>query len=388
MDHANLSTRRRFLALTAAAAGSGALAAAAGPALADPYLLQINARPEDLETPLEFLNVWITPNDEFFVRTHVPAPSPVLLTDHRLRVGGAVRKRLDLSVRDLQRDFKRVDVTCVLQCAGNGRQLYSPHVAGAQWRYGAMGNAKWTGVRLRDVLERAGMASGARHIISHGMERPVLPATPAFWRGLPIDKALDDMTILAYKMNDEPLPRLHGGPLRLVVPGWTGNHWMKWISSIDVRTSGSVDDAGFWTATAYRYPINPGAPGAPVPLDMTQPVAQMNVKSIIATPTEGAKFRDHEPIAVSGVAFSGTPAIDKVEVAVDGGPWEEAALGEHSAPYAWRTFSKTVFLGPGKHVIAARARDGNYNQQPEVAAWNPSGYLNNAIMKVNVEVES
>ena len=380
--------RREFLGLVAAG-GAAAAGATVWPSLAlgKGYMLEVNHQPADLETPLEQLNdAWLTRNEWFFVRSHMGPPrAPIDAAAWRLGVWGTVNAPLQLSLRDLKHGFEQVSVSCVLQCAGNGRSLYTPKVPGAQWRYGAVGNAKWTGVRLADVLKRADLATDAKFLIIRGHDEPVLKTTPKFVRGFPLDKAMDPYTILAYEMNGKPLPELHGAPLRMIVPGWAGDHWMKWLHTVEVRNVGTEDDAGFWTASAYRYPNNPGAPGVAVPLDQTHRLTAINVKSIITNPLDGRRLTSGS-LAVEGVAFSGLPTIRSVEVSVDDGAWMSAQLGSEQAPYSWRRFTYRTQLAPGPHTIAARATDETGAVQPETAAWNPSGYINNAIMKVNVNV--
>ncbi len=387
--------RREFLQLAAGGVAAGALT---WPSLAlgKGYMLEVNHEPADLETPLEQLNdAWLTRNEWFFVRSHMGTPrTPINLSTWRLGVWGTVGTSLQLSLSDLRRDFDQSSVTCVLQCAGNGRALYAPKVPGAQWRYGACGNAKWSGVRLGDVLKRANIAGDSKFLVTRGHDEPVVAQTPPFARGFPLDKAMDANTILAYEMNGQPLSVLHGAPLRLIVPGWAGDHWMKWLRSIEVRNVGTEDDAGFWTASAYRYPNNPGAPGVAVPLDQTHRLTALNVKSVITKPLDGAQIgwspgSPHPsslPLTVEGVAFSGVPIIKTVEVSIDGAPWSPAQLGSEQSPYAWRRWSYAATLDIGPHTIAARATDETGAVQPETAAWNPSGYINNAIMKVTVQV--
>ena len=243
-------SRSRFLASAAAAASLGAPL----PAFAksqDYELREVVSRPLDLETQIKDLRQYLTPNDAFFVRSHFGPPSDLpAAADYRLKVEGEVDKPLSLSLRDL-RGMPQRSVVAVVQCAGNGRAFFRPQVPGAQWQWGAVGNARWTGVSVVDVLSRVGVRPLAAHLGLVPADRAPVEATPRFNRSIPLDKALDPDTILAYEMNGEALPALHGGPLRLIVPGWAGENSVKWLLALTPQ----VDEThGFWMDTAYRYP--------------------------------------------------------------------------------------------------------------------------------------
>jgi len=271
--------------------------------------------------------------------------------------------------------------TCVLQCAGNGRSFYDPKVPGIQWKSGAVGNARWSGARLADILKNAGLKSGARHVHLFGSDRPP-GKVPPFHRSIEIEKALAD-AIVAYDMNGEPLPQPHGAPARLIVPGWAGDHWMKWL----VRLSPQPDpQKGFYMETAYRYPQKPGEPGVPVPPEEMRPVTELFVKSSITVAPQSA--RAGMPAVIQGFAFSGAPDIAKVEVTEDdGATWKPAVLGAEHDPHAWRLWSyHWTPRSAGKTTLAARATDSRGAVQPREAAWNPSGYLYNAWPKAEIEV--
>jgi sulfite oxidase len=275
----------------------------------------------------------------------------------------------------------RASATCVLQCAGNGRGLYKPVVAGVQWKYGAVGNARWTGVRVRDLLDRAGLKGTAHFVHTSGPDKPP-GKVPPFLRSVEIEKLLQD-GIVAYEMNGEPLVPLHGAPARLVVPGWAGDHWMKWLTRLSAQPE---PQKGFYMEVAYRYPKQPGAPGVAFKPDEMTPVTDLFVKSNI---TEApAQARVGSPITIRGFAFSGAPDIAKVEVSDDGGgSWTPAALDSQHDPYAWRLWSfryqpKTA----GKVTLVARATDSRGSVQPKEAVWNQSGYLYNGWHAADVEV--
>jgi len=349
--------RRTFLRLAATAP----LAPAALLAATQPHLLQMNGYPQNAETPLELLTDYITPTSLFFVRSHWIPHTPDLKS-WKLTVDDTTFTLAEL------KKMPPAEATCVLQCAGNGRALHNPIVPGVQWRYGAVGNARWRGVRVRDVLQRAGgIKAEAKHLHLFGSDDPP-GKVPPFHRSIELEKALDDC-ILAWEMNGEPLPAAHGVPLRLIVPGWAGDHWMKWI----VRLSPQAQpQTGFYMDTAYRYE--------------GKPLTEIFVKSNITTAPSRAKAGKPEKIA--GFAFSGAPDIAKVEVSDDdGATWSAADLDSRHAPHAWRLWS--YWWTPrarGTARLFARATDSRGIAQPREAVWNPSGYVYNGWHSVDVEV--
>ena len=368
--------RREFVLLTAAAAlvPRNALAA-----IAPKHLLQMNGYPLNAETPLELLTDYLTPNELFFVRSHWIPRMPDGKT-WRLTVDGEVRRKVQLTLADLKK-LPRAEATCVLQCAGNGRALHAPAMPGIQWRYGAVGNARWRGVRVKDVLERAGVSSSALHLHVFGSDDPP-GKVPPFHRSVELTKAMDDC-ILAWEMNGAPLPAQHGAPLRLIVPGWAGDHWMKWV----VRLSASAEpQKGFYMETAYRYPITPGAPGVAFKPEEMKPLTEMAVKSNITTAPKRA--RRNVAYDVRGFAFSGAPDIAKVELSDDdGSTWHRAVLDPRHEPYAWRLWQYSwTPRRNGTNRILARATDSRGAVQPRETVWNQSGYLFNAWHAVDVEV--
>ena len=387
--------RRRWLGMAAGATliPSAALAAAKaavkkaasegdGVPNARRRLLQLNGWAFDAETPLDALITYITPNDLFFVRNHWnPAyASPKSLKNWFLTLDGEVERPLEVKLADL-RTMPRTTVTCLLQCAGNGRSLHKPAVPGVQWAYGAVGNARWTGVRVKDVLARAGVKAGARHLHTFGSDKPP-QNVPPFHRSIELDKVLED-GVLAFEMNGDPLPPSHGAPVRLVVPGWAGDHWMKWLTRLSPQAE---PQKGFFMDTAYRFPIKPGEPGVTLKLEEMKPITELFVKSNFtdfpATARVGA------PATLRGFAFSGAPDVVKVEVSDDGGAsWKDAALDPQHDPYAWRLFSfHFVPRTPGKATLTARATDSSGAVQPKEAVWNQSGYLYNGWHSATIEV--
>jgi DMSO/TMAO reductase YedYZ molybdopterin-dependent catalytic subunit len=367
--------RRHFLTLSA---GLPLLPQALAAARQE-RMLQANGYAVNAETPLELLTDYITPAELFFVRSHWIPRMPEAKT-WRLKVDGEMKTPLELTLAEL-RAMPSAEATCVLQCAGNGRGLYTPAVPGVQWRYGAVGNARWRGVRVRDVLERAGAAAEARHLHTFGSDVPP-GKVPPFHRSIEMEKAMSD-AILAYEMNGAPLPAVHGAPLRLVVPGWAGDHWMKWLVRISAQRE---PQKGFYMETAYRYPIAPGAPGVAFKPEEMRVLTALPVKSNITTAP--ARARAGQAVELRGLAFSGAPDVAKVELSDDdGATWREAALDPRHDPYAWRLWSaRWTPKKAGRARIMARATDILGAVQPRDAVWNQSGYVYNAWHGVDVEV--
>ena len=379
-------SRRSFLrAMTAAAGGAlagGVLGRTLARRLADEGPLPTGAldvvsmRPLDLATPEIDLALPFTPNDLFFVRSH-HGPPPLARAGWSLQIDGLADRPLRLSLAEL-RSFEPVTLPAVLQCSGNGRAFFSPRVPGAQWRRGAVGQARWTGARLADILARAGAGTGgpARHVTLRGADEPPLSTTPRFVRSIPLARALDPSTLVAYAMNGEPLPHLHGAPARLVVPGWVGDDWVKWLQRVTLTDQ---EDSGFYMATAYRLPA-PGGTG-------TEAMTEMPVKSVVARPLDGATVGvgRHE---ATGVAFSGGARIERVELSLDEGrSWTRAELDGPDAPGAWRVWRGSwTARAPGALTLWARATDARGGTQPARTPWNRSGYLWNAVDAVRVEV--
>jgi sulfite oxidase len=345
-------------------------------------MIERSARPLNYETPVGALGTRITPVDRFYIRNHFDHPS-LDAASWRLSIDGLVDKPIVLALADLEK-MKQVTVEAVLQCAGNGRGLFVPHVAGVQWQRGAVGNARWTGPRLRDVLALAHPKKEARYLELQGHERPVLEKTPRFIRGIPVAKGVHEDTIIALRMNDVPLPMAHGLPARLVVPGWVADDWMKWLARVTLLPD---EPKGFFYETAYRYPTTPGAPGAPVAPENLATMQQLVVKSLIAAPAAGGVLPPGRA-TVRGAAFSGEHGIKKVDVSVDGGATWKAARLEAGGRYGFTMFELDFDAAPGKLRILSRATDDAGAVQPPTPVWNPAGYLHNAIDGVDVEVRA
>jgi DMSO/TMAO reductase YedYZ molybdopterin-dependent catalytic subunit len=351
-------------------------------------LIQRAFRPPNFETPLADLVPLYTGNAVFFVRYHLPVIPRVAAASWRLQVGGPSAQRpLALSLPELEGSFPRVSLAAVHQCSGNRRGLFSPRVPGVQWGNGAMGNALWTGVRLRDVLHKAGVAADALEVVFNGADSPVLPGTPDFLKSLPIDRALDESTLIVFEMNGQPLPHWNGAPARLIVPGWTGTYWMKHLT--DIRIQPTAFD-GFWMKSAYRIPTGafPTARFVSQETPETTPITEMLVNSLITSPTPAARLRRGEPAQLAGKAWDGGSGIAAVEVSVDGRQgWREATLGRDLGHFAWREFQLPLDTsGAGPLEIAVRARSRNGATQPEALTFNAAGYHDNRVQTVRVEV--
>ena len=342
-------------------------------------------RPLDAETPVREFVSYLTPNSRFFVRSHFgPPPSEAVSeANWKLRVGGLVEGSHEFMLKDL-RQMEAVTVTAVIQCSGNGRAFHRPKVPGVQWDRGAVGNAQWTGVRLHDVLAKAGVHAEARHVQFRGADRPVAGSVPLFVRSIPLEKAIHPDTILAYDMNGRPLPLLHGAPLRVITPGWMGASCIKWLTDITV----SQEEAqGFYMQTAYRHPTRPVAPGEAVAAADLKPLEAMIVKSIIAQPQDGVSIV-HGPVTIQGVAWTGEGKIAKVEVSIDEGQtWQPARLIGENQPYGWRQWQYIwEATGSGPRTILCRATDDHGQTQPKTSPWNPSGFLWNGWDRITVTV--
>lgn len=343
-------------------------------------------RPYDAETPVREFTSYVTPNHRFFVRSHFGPPAPELIAEAnwRLHVGGLIEHPLELTLTDLK-EFERVTITAVVQCSGNGRAFHRPKVPGVQWERGAVGNAQWTGVRLRDVLAKAGIRPSAKHVQLQGADRPVVSSVPLFTRSIPLEKAVHPDTILAYEMNGRPLPLLHGAPLRVITPGWMADSCTKWLTEITVQT----DEAkGYYMQTAYRVPVTAIQPNSGLPGTSMVPVEAMVVKSLIASPAHGDQV-GRGPVTVQGVAWSGEASVAAVELSFDDGKtWEQARLVGEDEPYAWRQWQ---FLwkpaAAGAVTILCRATDASGQVQPQESPWNPSGFLWNGWDRVSVMVQ-
>lgn len=364
-------------------ADGGVASAADGGRLtgAEDAFVRFGSAPQQLATPLSFMERPITPTPVFFVRSHFgpPARDP----SRKVAITGMVKTPLTLSAADLG-GLPEVTITAVLQCAGNSRASIVPRVPGVQWSHGAMGQATFTGVRLKDLLAKAGVDTKAGFVRVSGGDLPPKPTVPGFIRSIPLARAMDPTTLVATRMNGEPLTLAHGAPMRLIVPGWAGDHWIKWLTTINVQAE---EADGFYMQTAYRYPTEPVPAGQPVPPEKMKPLTTMPVKSIIGRPEEDGRAAIGVQ-EIAGVAFSGDAAIAKVEISLDlGKSWKPATLEGESGVGRWQVFRHLFEQKTAGRVTAlARATDRKNNVQPEKGVWNPSGYHWNAWHRVSWEV--
>jgi DMSO/TMAO reductase YedYZ molybdopterin-dependent catalytic subunit len=348
-------------------------------------LILQRTRPPLLETPFEvFDRSVITPNDQFFVRWHwAVIPTEINAASFRLAVHGHVNKGLSLSLDEIL-GWQRVELVAVNQCSGNSRGYFEPRVPGGQWSNGAMGNARWTGVRLKDVLDRAGVKAGAVRVRFNGLDEPVLPDAPDFMKSLDIDHARDGEVMLAYAMNGEQLPLLNGFPLRLIVPGWYSTYWVKMLNDIEVLDQ---PDTNFWTKTAYTIPDTPHASVTPGQTGVKMvPINRMVPRSFITNLKAGDMLRAGAPTLARGIAFGGDSGVSRVDFSSDGGTsWHQAELGQDQGKYSFRQW-QIRFGVPvtGEHVLMVRCTSTSGETQPDTPNWNPSGFMRNVIESMNV----
>jgi len=350
-------------------------------------LILLTDRPPQLETPLHYFRQDLTPNEAFFVRWHLEGiPTSVDLRTFRLNVSGHVRQPLQLSVDDLRSQFEPFSIIAVNQCSGNSRSFFEPHVPGGQWKHGAAGNAKWTGVTVKSILDRAQVKPGAVDVSFNGLDVPPLPSVADFVKALSIDHARDGEVMIAYAMNDQALPMVNGFPLRLVVPGWFGTYWVKALSDITVLPAAFHN---FWTDKAYRIPSGPN--GTESPKDMakvTVPINRFNVRSIIVRPEPDEILQPGMPAEMEGVAFDAGYGIRRVEVSMDGGTtWADARLDPELGKYSWRRWRASwTPKNRGPFRLMARATNAAGDTQSK-EQWNRSGFMWNVISQVDVKVE-
>ena len=349
-------------------------------------LLLLTDRPVQLETPRRYFLSSFTPNEAFYVRWHLDRiPNAVDLKTWRLRIEGNVSAPVSLSLSQLMNKFPSQTIAAVNQCSGNSRSRFQPRLPGAQWGNGAMGNALWTGVRLRDLLAVAGVKTGSLQLQFQGLELGEGPegyGSRQFQKSLNLDDPVIDDCLVAYSMNGEPLPMLNGFPVRLVVPGYFATYWMKCLSNIRVLDK---PDENFWMKTAYRIPDTPRGTTTPQEFSAgsvkTIPINRMPVRSFLVSPDGGGKIPAGMTVQLKGIAFSGYGRIARVEISADGlKTWQAAQLGEDHGPYSFRTWQfPWKATSPGRLTIAVRASDEKGNTQPDEPVWNPGGYLWNRI---------
>ena len=355
-------------------------------------LVVLNDRPVNAETPAHLLDDRITPAKYLFVRNNgiPPVESSIDPDAWELTIGGeSAEREVTLSVADLKKQFKHHTYQLQLECGGNGRSEFVPGASGNQWSTGAIGCPEWTGVRLRDVLEHAGIKGDAVYIGYYGADRHASgdPTKASISRGVPVHKALEDEALIAWAMNDEDIPIMNGYPLRLICPGWPASVSGKWLKKIVIRNK--IHDGPKMTGTSYRVPCKPVAPGTTVPDDEMCIIESMPVKSLVTFPKSGIEHALDKKLAVRGHAWAGDNEVRRMFVSIDfGATWQKAKLEKPVNRFAWQHWSANIeFPEAGYYEVWARAVDDEGRSQPMVMpGWNPKGYLNNACHRIAVQV--
>lgn len=343
-------------------------------------------RPLTASVTAEYLGDDVTPSNRHFIRNNLFTPD-FDEAKHTIEIGGLVDTPTILTVRELRSKFPMVSTQAMIECAGSGRTGFTPTPRGTPWPpTGGMSCAQWTGVRLADVLREAGVKAGAVHVAFIGGDFGALPTMPKFARSIPVDKATERHTLLAYGMNGEPLPKIHGYPLRVVVPGWAGSASIKWVARIEVL---DAPLKGPYMDASYRIPVHSVEPGSKMPPDAAITEA-WPVKSIITHPAPSGRFKLGRPLLVSGKAWAGDVGVAGVEVSFDEGQsWQRTELNAPGDKYAWNTFSYTYTpQRPGYITVLARATDKRGIAQPLVTPWNPLGYFWNGWHRVGFVVDA
>jgi DMSO/TMAO reductase YedYZ molybdopterin-dependent catalytic subunit len=401
-----ISSRRQFLGK----AGAATLALTSAPALAETMvklplpggpderaittafpqkgaLILQRTRPPLLETPFEVFDQSIfTPNDLFYVRWHwAGIPNEINVDSFRLTVRGQVDRTLSLSLGEILA-LPQVELVAIKQCSGNSRGYFDPRVPGGQWSHGAMGNARWTGVRLRDVLDRAGVKAGAVQVRFSGLDEAILPEAPKFMKSLAIDHARDGEVMIAYAMNGEQFSLVNGFPLRLIVPGWYSTYWVKMLNDVEVLDQ---PDTNYWMKTAYTIPDTPHASIRPGQTGVTVvPINRMVPRSFITNIKPGDTLRAGAPAVARGIAFGGDSGVSRIDFSSDGGKnWQRAQLGTDQGKYSFRQWEMSFTPSDrGNKVLMVRCTSGRGETQPDTPNWNPSGFMRNVIEQTAVLV--
>jgi DMSO/TMAO reductase YedYZ molybdopterin-dependent catalytic subunit len=399
-------SRRTFMKLAGAFAAAGIINAAGLWAMAEdtvefPFangqrrivnfpekneMILLRTRPPLLETPFEVFDQGVfTPNNRFFVRWHLPViPTTIDVNTFRLRVDGHVQKPVEFTLDEILKEFRPVELAAINQCSGNSRGFFSPRVPGGEWGNGAMGNAMWTGIRLKDLLERAGVMPGAVQVRFRGLDSGEVPETPVFMKSLSLDHAMDGQVMVAYGMNGTQLPVLNGFPLRLVVPGWYSTYWVKMLTHIEVLEQ---PDDNFWMHTAYLIPDTPGASMTPGETGVKMvPINRMVPRSFITNLESDVAITAGHRTEVRGIAFGGNAALKEVAFSADGGAhWQPATLGKDFGRYSfrqWHSYFTSKQKGP--LTLMVRATNANGETQPATPNWNTGGYMRNVVEQIMV----
>jgi len=351
-------------------------------------MILLTDRPPNLETPLKYFMLDFTPNDVFFVRWHLSGlPNKVDEDTFHLRVGGNVSTTLSLTLNDLKTKFKPYTVNALCLCAGNARSCFNPRVAGAQWVNGGMGNAKWTGVKLKDILNMAKAKSSSKFVSFNGMDAPPLSSVPDFVKSLSYDHAMDGEVMIAYSMNDEPLPYLNGFPLKLVVPGWYATYWVGMLNEVKVHAD---TFKGYWMKKAYLSPkgVSNGNEDPTALAKDLEPVNKIAIRSIFVSPEPETIISKGIVQEVQGLAFDGGDEITKVEISMDNGKtWLPANLDVSPGKYSWRRWRYNFKpASTGTYTLMVKATNSKEDTQP-IHQWNRSGYMRNEIESLTLNVK-
>lgn len=349
-------------------------------------MIELTDRPPQLETPLHIFKLDITPNEYFFVRWHLSQlVTRIDIDTFRLRIGGAVDHPLELSMSDLKTKFTPDSVVALAICSGNSRSTFTPRVPGSQWKNGAMGNAVWKGVKVKDLLAMAGVQKGAVEATFGGMDKAAMPGVADYVKSLSIDHAMDGEVMIAYEMNGQPIPMLNGYPLKLVAPGWYATYWVGALNAINVVKEKYT---GFWMEKAYLVTTNPAINEHPDTLSKNMtPITRIKLHSIFVAPAADTVLQAGKACMVEGLAFDDGTGIEKVEISADGGAtWVMAQLSKSLGKYSWQRWKyEWAPATAGTYTLQVRATDKNGNTQP-VAQWNRSGYARQFIERLTLKV--
>tara|TARA_R110001583_G_scaffold9203_6_gene43702 strand:+ start:44970 stop:46190 length:1221 start_codon:yes stop_codon:yes gene_type:complete len=356
----------------------------------DEAMVVLNDKPWNMEAQAHLLNDRVTPNKYMFVRNNGLLPEKIDESSWELKIDGeSVVESKTYSLSDLKTKFKHHTYQLTLECGGNGRSEFNPPAKGNQWTIGAVSSAEWTGIRLKDVLADAGIKDDAVYIGYHAADMHLSrnPTKEPISRGVPMSKALQEETLLAFSMNGEAIPLVHGFPLRLICGGWPASTSGKWLNTISIRNK--VHDGAKMEGSSYRVPCETVAPGETVADEDMCIIESMPVKSLITYPKSGAIIKEGKSLKINGHAWAGELEINSMEYSIDyGTSWKPASIEKAKNRLAWQHFNATVnFPNKGYYEIWARATDSNENKQPMVLpGWNPKGYLNNACHRIAIKV--
>jgi DMSO/TMAO reductase YedYZ molybdopterin-dependent catalytic subunit len=354
-------------------------------------LVVLGDRPLVAETPESLLDDDTTPIEKFYIRNNGQIPEETKDPDKwKIAIDGEVDNKLEITLGELKAKYKPMTQRMVLECGGNGRSGFSPPARGNQWTNGGAGCAEWTGVRLADVLKTAGLKPSAKYTAHYSADLHLSgnAATPSLSRGVRIEKAMDANTLIVWGMNGQPLPNIHGGPVRLFVPGWTGSASQKWLTRITIRDK--EHDGPGMTEFSYRLPDKPMIPGDKGEAKNWRILESMPVRSIITSPANGTKLAaGTREVKLRGASWAGDLTVKQVDVSTNfGASWQRAKLEKPKNKYDWQRWTASVKLpSDGYYEIWARATDSSGTMQPHIAGnWNPQGYGGNAMHRIAVLV--